>query len=926
MATEVVGREAETAQIVDFLDAAAAAPTSLVIEGDAGIGKTTLWLFAIERARQSGCRVLGTRTAHAESVLAYASLTDLLSGVEPAVLADLPAPQRLALDRVTLLGGPEDSPTDPRAVAAAFLSVVKRLTGSSRVLIAIDDLQWLDPSSAAVIAFAARRLSGPVGVLATLRSDAADAADVSWLRMPWPDAASRLAVGPLSLGALHAVIVRRLGRSLPRPLMVHINEISGGNPLYALELARAATDEGLHMPRSLAELVRRRLAGVNADARDALLAAACAGAPTVDIVARATDSTATGVVDRLADAEAMGIVCYEGRRLRFGHPVLAAGVYADAAPAQRRAMHRSLAAIVEEPELRARHLALATTTGDRDTLHALDAAAESAGKRGAPVAAAELLDFALELGGDTPERRIRLAGFLFDSGNSARARRLLEEVVARDPGRGVCAEAFGLLAVISQLEGSLLTAADELSRALELAEDDLALRARILVSLAWVQIHIGDLAASVRNISDAAADARAVDDPHILSQALGMKIVVGLLSGSGCDDEILWRATELESHESPAPVMFRPSLHAALAHAWTGRLDAAQDALLTVRQRSIERGEESALVFIAYHEGLTAIWRAAFGDAALIAENAVQLASQLDGPLPMSAALTIRALTAAYAGHEDGARRDLQRAIEPTRDCGSELLAGWSMAALGFLEVSLGRHHAALTALEPLVDRLSAHPEAAEIFAAWFVPDAVESFVAVGRAADAEALVDMLERNGRRLDRPWMLASAGRGRAMLLAAGGELDAAADAADRALIEHRRLPMPFERARTQLLAGQLERRRRRNHTAATGLRQALQAFEDFGTPLWAHRARTELGRANVGHHSAGTLTPSEQRVAELAASGMTNREVAAALFISPKTVEANLARVYRKLGIRSRAELGRHMGGNTVNPRSQGRDSW
>lgn len=290
----------------------------------------------------------------------------------------------------------------------------------------------------------------------------------------------------------------------------------------------------------------------------------------------------------------------------------------------------------------------------------------------------------------------------------------------------------------------------------------------------------------------------------------------------------------------------------------------------------------------------------------------MQLASQLDGPLPLSAALTIRALAAAYAGNEDDARRDLQRAIEPTRDCGSVLLAGWAMATLGFLEVSLGHYRAAITALEPLAARLSANPQATEIFAAWFVPDAVHSLIAEGRIADAEPLIEMLERNGRRLDRAWMLACGARGRAMVLAARGDLDAAVDAVESAMIQHRRLPMPFELARTRLVAGLLERRRRHNHAAASYLQEALDAFERLGTPLWAEHARTELGRANVGSRTPSTLTPSEQRVADLAASGMTNRAVAAALFISPKTVEANLARVYRKLGIRSRAELGMHMG--------------
>ncbi len=183
--------------------------------------------------------------------------------------------------------------------------------------------------------------------------------------------------------------------------------------------------------------------------------------------------------------------------------------------------------------------------------------------------------------------------------------------------------------------------------------------------------------------------------------------------------------------------------------------------------------------------------------------------------------------------------------------------------------------------------------------------------IALDRLDEAERVIDALESNGRRLDRPWMLAVGARCRSMLLAARGDIDAASEAAERALREHERLPMPFELARTQLLAGQVQRRRRQREAASATLREALATFEDLGTPLWAERARAELNRAS-GTRTRAELTASERRVAELAASGMSNRDMAAALFISPKTVEANLSRIYRKLNIHSRAELGGLMG--------------
>jgi DNA-binding CsgD family transcriptional regulator len=184
--------------------------------------------------------------------------------------------------------------------------------------------------------------------------------------------------------------------------------------------------------------------------------------------------------------------------------------------------------------------------------------------------------------------------------------------------------------------------------------------------------------------------------------------------------------------------------------------------------------------------------------------------------------------------------------------------------------------------------------------------------VGLGRLDDAERFIDALEHNGRWLDRPWMLAVGARCRSMWLAAHGDVAAADRMAREALREHERLAMPFERARTQLLLGQLFRRQRRKDLAAVAVHEALRAFDEMGAPLWAERARAELARTRVNPALDFGLTPAEQRVAELAASGMTNRDVAASLFISPKTVEHNLARAYRKLGIHSRAELGQRIG--------------
>jgi DNA-binding CsgD family transcriptional regulator len=388
--------------------------------------------------------------------------------------------------------------------------------------------------------------------------------------------------------------------------------------------------------------------------------------------------------------------------------------------------------------------------------------------------------------------------------------------------------------------------------------------------------------------------------------------MVAFLQGHGVDEPSLQRTLDLEDLRADIPMALRPSAHHAVLRSMLGELDRAREELTALRKRCIEHGDEGDLMFVAYHAGLNEIWRGNFADAALIIEDSVELAQQLGGDVPLSAALTNRTLLAAYLGRVDEARVAGAAAQAASLRCGSDRLGEWQTTALGFLEVSLGNYEAALAALAPMEAKLDAALQTSEIIAASFVPDMVEAMVNLGRAASAEPLVAALERNGRRRDRAWMLAIGGRCRAMVSAADGDVTAAVAAAQQAMAEHDRLPMPFERARTQLLLGQLQRRQRFKDAAAATLRKALETFEQLGAPLWADRVRADLGRANVGPQRTAVLTPSEQRVAELAADGMTNRNIAMAMFISPKTVEANLSRVYAKLGIHSRAQLGRCIG--------------
>jgi DNA-binding CsgD family transcriptional regulator len=916
-----LGRPAERSAIADFLTTVESGQAGLIIEGEAGIGKTNLWLDAVEQARTRGFRVLTAQVGEAETVLAYAAVGDLLGDIESVTLDGLPDVQRLAVDRVLLRAAGDGLVTDQRVVAAALSSIVDALSRTAPVLVAIDDVQWLDPSSHAVVAFAARRLRGRVGVLLSERCEPDKG--TSWLRIGEPDDFTRIQLGPMSLGGLHSIITAKLGKPLSRPVMVRIAEISGGNPFYALELARAMGGRPLQpepgLPGTLADLVRLRIGRLGGDVRNVLLAVASVAAPTIDLLGRLNDTTAERIVDLLEGVEADGIVGIDGNRVRFSHPLLARGVYTDATPASRRAMHRALAAIEAEPELKARHLALATASSDDTTLKALDAAADTARGRGAPAAAAELLDLAIGLGGDKPWRRIRAAGDHFYAGNTDHAESLLTPIVDQlRPGmlRGI---ALNLLAAIRIYDNNFVTAMELLTRAVDDTQDVAPILVQTLLNLSFTQ-GMGAFAEgtpaggmfdeSMANAKRAATVAETTGIPGLKSQALAHWAHTQFMYGHGVDEASLTRALELEQVDDDVPMPFSASAVEALILAYTGRIDEARTRMLAVHARCVERGADRNVLVVAEYCALIEMWSGNLTEAAAMADAAVERAHQLGSGSVDVIGLSIRAAVHAHAGHEAEALADAEAAMRAAEACGAPRMTEWPLMAKGFMEVSLGRYDDAVVTFAPMVSRLGIIP-GTEIMSGWYLPNAAEAMVALSRLDEAEPLIEALERNGAEHDRPWMLAAGARCRALWLAAKGDVDAALESVNRAMAEHERTPMHFERARTRLLLGKLQRRRRLKDAASKTLAEALAEFEEVGAPWWADHVRTELARTNVRPNSAVALTPSEQRVADLAASGMTNRDVAATLFIGIKTVEHNLSRVYAKLGIRSRAELGRRM---------------
>lgn len=901
-------------RVAGFLGSAASAPTALVIEGDAGIGKTTLWLRQLELAGERGFRVLTARVGQAESVMAFAALADLLGDVEDDCFASLPALQKLALDRVLLRAGNDGPPTDQRTVAAGFVSVLHTLAERSPVLIAIDDAQWLDRSSRAAVEFAVRRLRGPFGVLVTERCAPGEGTTAGWLRLERPDGLQRVSVRPMTTGQLHSLISERLGRTLARPSVLRIAEVSGGNPFFALELAHSISDGPTageaSLPATLTEVVRRRIGMLDDSTRSLLLSVACVAAPTVDLLARAHASTAAEVAARLETVESTGIVTVDGNRVRFTHPLLASGVYTDAGPTARRAMHRTMGALETQPELKARHLALASASGDEEIFTALDQAADSARARGAPAAAAELVDLAIGLGGDNPLRRMKSAENHFLAGDTAKAAAVLGQVDSMEPAI-LRALASSLLATVRMYENEHTEAVALLRGALDDGAGNVPVLVQVLLRLSFALNSIGELDDARRHVRDAVKLAEELGIPGIISAALAWSVHVKFQCGDGLDEPSLQRALELYDPAFDVPIIFRAPFVHALAMSWTGRLEQAHHELTEVRAVCVERGAESDMMAIAGFLAINHLWWGQLAAAEAEAAEAVERAEQLGGDDVLIIPMTVRSALAAYAGRVDDARTDARWVLGAIANRQASHIADWPGMTLCFLEESLGNHREALEALDVKFLDTDQMP-ATEMMYAWHLPDVIEAMVGVGRLDEAEYLTGALEQNGLEHRRPWMRAVGARCRAMLLAARGEVAAAEQSAHRAMAEHESLPMPFETARTQLLLGQLQRRLRQKQSAATNLNQALRTFQALGTPLWAQRAQAELARAVVAPaEDLSQLTPSEQRVAEMAAAGATNKDIAAAMFISAKTVEHNLTRIYRKLGISSRAELGRRI---------------
>jgi DNA-binding CsgD family transcriptional regulator len=811
-------------------------------------------------------------------------------------------------------------------VSLASLGVLRALAASAPLIIAIDDVQWLDTPSARVLAFVVRRLEdAPVRILVALR--AGSGGDPLGLGRTGPaPSLHRMSLGPLPEEAMTHLLRARTGEDLNRTILLRLHRISEGNPLFALEIARALSGQGvrpapgepLPVPEDLQELLGARLAALPASAADGLLVVAAAARPTEDLVAAAAArrERASAGIER---AEKAGILQRAGGRVGFTHPLLGSTVYAAATQQARRSVHRRLADLVVDPEEQARHLALATSGPHLKVARALAEAGRHAWARGAPDAAADLLELARKLtppedGTGLLRRSVEAAGYHFDAGDAIRATALLDEAIATTrPGRDR-ARILLHLASISWLDLPRVQGLSE--QALQEAGDDAAVRTTSLEHLAWVGIYRGDLDFARERASASRRWARRIAHPAIRAESLSTFAMVEFLMGRPARD-LMAEAVQLEDlamREGPGSqtTVFTASRTChGLQLLWAGELDAAREVLhqeLAEYERLgryVVRGE--LLTYLAEVECRAGNWDVAAGHA----QEAYDIDVESGWLLGVGHMLFPKALVAALSGDVDTARSDAEEGLRQSLRNEDTLDASCNRAVLGFLELSLSNPSAALERLEPVLAFLEemGSPEPGVIPC---VPDAIEALVSLGRLDEAEALLERLERQGRTLDRPWATATAGRGRGLLSAARGDLPAARWALEQALVEHRRVPQPFELARTLLVKGEVERRAKQKRAARSALEQALGIFQDLGAPLWARRARDDLARVGGAvPPSSSELTPTEQRIAQLVGEGRKNREVAEALFISVKTVEANLSRIFHKLGVRSRTELSRRI---------------
>lgn len=907
----LLGREQEREAIDRVLESAReGASATLVLVGEAGIGKTALLEYALDRA--AGMRVLTARGIESEAQIPFASLLELL---RPAlgVVDRIPAPQAIALEGALALRPARAG--ERFAVGAATLSVLAAYAEEGPVALLIDDAHWLDGSSAEALLFAIRRLvADPIAVIAAVREGN-------------PTVLEGADLPTLQLGGLSSDEASPLLTGLTPRAAERLHLATAGNPLALIELAADAQDLEL-APEGAPVLVSaritraflRRFDELDATTRDALVLVATSASGDLPMLERAAGRLGIDL-RALAAAETAGLVTVTAGTVEFRHPLARSAIYADASAEARRAAHRALAEALPDRDVdrRAWHLAAAAIGIEESASAALEAAGARSRARSAYATASAAFERAARLTADRP-RRVRLlldaANTGWQAGAADRAVRLLEDARAHSEERALDVRIAQLAGHIAVTRGPVMHGHDILVEAAARAEPEDAVA--MLAEAAIACFHAGDpvgMVAAAQAAQAALSDTPSDRARFLAATTLGMGRVLGGDAAAGA--EAIHRGVALAEsapglHEDPELLPWLAFGPLFLREAGAGRV-LIDRALAIARERTALGPLPLVLNLLARDQATTDQWALAESSY----REAIGLAREAGQRTELALGLAGLAWALARRGREAVVRPAAAEALELSATVGARLYEVWASAALGELELGLGGvvraaehfEHQRRLLRELGITDVDLFPGA----------ELVDVYLRLGRSADAKLITTEFLAAARAKGQPWSMARAVR-------CGGLLAGEADLEgwfEQALAHHADTADAFEAARTRLAYGERLRRARNRVRARAQLRQALEAFEHLDAAPWAERARTELAASGerLMRRDAGTrdeLTPQELQIAMLLAQGRTTREAAAALFLSPKTIEYHLRHVYLKLGIRSREELAQVLAASSPTP--------
>ncbi|WAX77222.1 helix-turn-helix transcriptional regulator [Streptomyces sp. KMM 9044] len=919
----VIGREEPFAEAREQL----ARGGSVLLYGPAGIGKSTM-LRALAAENASGApTVLRCSATESESHLPFLALADLFGLVLERVSGALPAAQRTALESALTGRGESTLQQDGLALRLAVLSTLRALAAEGPVLVVADDLQWLDSASTELLGFAARRLGdAPVQMLCAVRAEGTGGQEYDrHLRVCPPDT-HVVRLGPFSRAQVSALLDHRGYTGLSRTTVRDIHRTSDGNPLFALELGRALAEspararpgEPLPVPTSLRALVLSRLEMLSDDARRTLLVASAGARPTPALLHAAGRDHAE---DETAQAAALGLLATDPEEpaLRFAHPLISAALYAEAPAHERRAAHAALSTAASDPIERARHLALATTGTDPEVAARLAEAATLARDRGAPSVAASLgLLAARRTPADTTdgtpgpdERRLQAAEDAIIAGEADLARDIAREVLTRAT---VPAERVRAWMVVIEAAGQALGEVDAVfPQVLADAGDDPRLLALVHYQLAWRELVVdGDFGEARREAAHAADLAARGKDRRTELMALSFQSSTETLMGHPDAPGTIQRALR----EPQDPYVACHHNGAGMARfRWLLMSDQLPEArksitglLREARRRGMVESEVHFLRFLADTE----LRSGHCGRALDLARESLRLAR--DSGIGEGASAMLASLAEASGGDVERALVLAREAADHAEVDGDQMYLSRALAAFGYAQLVAGDAAGAVRSLRRVRELEQGMGITDPARGRWH-GDLAEALVRIGEPGEAQELLNLTRVHALRLDRAGVLAVLDRAEALVRAARGEHEAAQEQLTSAQDRLGRLGHGLEEARAAFALARLRARRPEAVPGHAPYDEAARLFRRCRALPWLRQVDTAVAAGPVEPQTVPVATSAaldglasmERQVASLVMEGATNREIAARLFISVKTVEATLTRVYRKLGIRSRVDI-------------------